>query len=101
MGLWTMITVIVVVSVLGGIISDYLKHRTKAVAANMDEYEARLNKMNKEMDALKQRIRNLETIAVAEPSDLVMDVDEDFGSETDEAFNEKLINQLAKKKKTR
>jgi hypothetical protein len=100
MGLWTMIAVIVVVATIGETIKVYLKTKEKSGAFDTQVKE-KLLRYEQEMEALRKRVRNLEAIAAGAPDEFSMkDVNEtdhfDFDS-TDE-FNEKLVNQLARKK---
>jgi hypothetical protein len=100
MGMWTMIAVIVVAGVIGEILKTYFKSQGNAqkVSKVLDE---RLQDYQQEMDGLKKRIRNLETIAATSPEDFqgasMSDAD-DFDFESTDEFNEKLVNQLSRKK---
>jgi hypothetical protein len=93
MGVFEMVAVIVTVSVIGGIITKWLETK-KGLGG---EATKRLERQEQELDALKKRIRNLETIVALEPS-------ERLGTSTDEsisleAYEDRLENQLAKQKK--
>lgn len=64
MGVFEMVAIIVTVSVMGGIITEWLKTK-KGMGG---EATKRLERQEAELDALKKRIRNLETIVALEPS---------------------------------
>lgn len=100
MGLWTMIAVIVVAATLGEVLKSYFKSKERA--ENVDtQLKERLQRYELEMEAMRKRIRNLEVIAAGSPEDFQADemIDPDkFDFETEDEFNEKLINQLARKK---
>jgi hypothetical protein len=94
MSVFEMVAIIVTVSVMGGIITKWLE--TKKGGLGGDAVK-RLERQEVELDALKKRIRNLETIVALEPS-------ERLGASTDEplsleAYEDRLENQLAKQKK--
>jgi hypothetical protein len=100
MTLWTMIAVIVVVATIGETIKAYFKSKEKS-GANDAQLKEKLKRYELEMEALRKRVRNLETIAAGAPGEFsvndTVEADQfDFDS-TDE-FNEKLVNQLARKK---
>jgi hypothetical protein len=95
-----MIAVIVVAGVIGEILKSYFKSQgnSQKVSQVLDD---RMREYHQEMDGLKKRIRNLETIAATSPEDFqgasMSDV-EDFDFESTDEFNEKLVNQLSRKK---
>lgn len=100
MTLWTMVAVIVIAGVVGETIKAYFKSKEKS-GVNDAQFKEKLMRYEQEMDALRKRVRNLEAIAAGAPGEFsaedVNDADQfDFDS-TDE-FNEKLVNQLARKK---
>lgn len=100
MSLWTMIAVIVVAGVIGEILKSYFKSQgsSQKVLQVLDD---RMREYQQEMDGLKKRIRNLETIAATSPEEFQgasMSDAEDFDFESTDEFNEKLVNQLSRKK---
>lgn len=100
MSLWTMIAVIVVAGVIGEILKSYFKSQgsSQKVSQVLDD---RMREYQQEMDGLKKRIRNLETIAATSPEEFQgasMSDAEDFDFESTDEFNEKLVNQLSRKK---
>jgi hypothetical protein len=105
MTLWTMIAVIVVVGVLG----DVLKQRYKSKGTSQETAEViqdHTRKLEIEMEALRKRVRNLETIAATAPDEfrsggMSAENDVDLDADNDDEFNERLVNQLAKRKRTR
>ncbi len=94
MGVFEMVAIIVTVSVFGGTISKWLETRKGSLGGDAAK---RLERQEQELEALKKRIRNLETIVALDPS-------ERLGASTDEplsleAYEDRLENQLAKQKK--
>jgi hypothetical protein len=94
MGVFEMVAIIVTVSVTGGIITKWLETKKGGLGGDAGK---RLERQEAELEALKKRIRNLETIVALEPS-------ERLGASTDEplsldAYEDRLENQLAKQKK--
>lgn len=94
MSVFEMVAIIVTVSVTGGIITKWLETRKGGLGADAAK---RLERQEVELESLKKRIRNLETIVALDPSDRI-------GSSTDETlslepFEDRLENQLAKQKK--
>lgn len=56
----------------------------------------------KRLDALKKRIRNLETIVALEPSNRLLELGNEPDVKDLDSFDERLVNQLAQlKKRTR
>jgi hypothetical protein len=100
MSLWTMIAVIVVAGTLGEVIKSYFKSQERAEKGDA-KLNDRLQKYELEMEAMRKRIRNLEVIAAGAPDEFqsedLSDPDK-FDFESEDEFNEKLINQLARKK---
>lgn len=100
MTMWTMIAIVVVAGCATEIAKHYFK-RTSVSDEGMSRIKEVINSQNKEIEALKKRIRNLEAIAATSPDEFrgtsMQDADE-FDHESEEEFNEKLINQLARKK---
>jgi len=100
MTLWTMVAVIVIAGVVGETIKAYFKSKEKS-GANDSQLKERLMRYEQEMDALRKRVRNLEAIAAGAPGEFSMnDLKEadNFDFDTTDEFNEKLVNQLARKK---
>lgn len=104
MSLWTMVAIIVV----AGVIGDVLKQRYKAkgnsekTAEIIDEKTRRIES---EMEVLRKRVRNLEAIAATAPDEFRASGSQssdftDLGSDDVDAFNERLVNQLARRKRT-
>lgn len=94
MGVFEMVVFIVSISVTGGIINKWIETKKGGLGGDAAK---RLERQEAELEALKKRIRNLETIVALEPS-------ERLGSSTDEsltveAYEDRLENQLAKQKK--
>ncbi|HAC16598.1 MAG TPA: hypothetical protein DCE78_11750 [Bacteroidetes bacterium] len=95
-----MVAVIVVAATLGEVLKSYFKSKERADKGDSKLTE-RLQRYELEMEAMRKRIRNLEVIAAGSPGDFQQEemIDPDkFDFETEEEFNEKLINQLARKK---
>jgi hypothetical protein len=66
MGVFEMVAVIVTVSVIGGIITKWLETKKGGLGGDAAK---RLERQEAELDALKKRIRNLETIVALEPTE--------------------------------
>ena len=100
MSVWTMIAIIVVAGTLGEVIKSYFKSKERADKGD-SKLNERLQRYELEMEAMRKRIRNLEVIAAGAPGEFqnedLSDPDK-FDFETEDEFNEKLINQLARKK---
>lgn len=100
MSFWTVMAIMVVAGVLGETLKAYFKSKEKA-AANDDQFKEKIRRYELEMEALRKRVRNLEVIAASSPGDFQGDPAADpdqFDFESEDEFNEKLINQLARKK---
>lgn len=100
MTLWTMVAVIVIAATIGETIKAYFKSKEKS-GANDAQLKEKLMRYEQEMDALRKRVRNLEAIAAGGPGEFGMDEMKDadsFDFDTTDEFNEKLVNQLAKKR---
>lgn len=100
MTLWTMIAVIVIAATVGETIKAYFKSKEKS-GANDSQVRERLMRYEQEMDALRKRVRNLEAIAAGAPGEFNLDDMKEadtFDFDTTDEFNEKLVNQLARKK---
>lgn len=100
MTLWTMVAVIVIAGVVGETIKVYFKSKEKS-GANDAKVNEKLMRYEQEMDALRKRVRNLEAIAAGAPGEFSMDdlkETDTFDFDTTDEFNEKLVNQLARKK---
>ena len=103
MTLWTFLTIFLTAAV----IAEVIKARYKAKARSGPDLEPKLIELQKrydvELEALRKRIRNLETIAASDPDDFqrkahgFTDLD-DFNETNVDAVNERLVNQLARKK---
>jgi hypothetical protein len=94
MGVFEMVVFIVSISVTGGIINKWIETKKGGLGGDAAK---RLERQEAELEALKKRIRNLETMVALEPS-------ERLGASTDEplsleAYEDRLENQLAKQKK--
>lgn len=104
MSLWTFLAIFLTAAVVG----EVLKQRYKAMAKTGFGLEPKLQELeqryNVEIEALRKRIRNLETIAASAPDEFsrksaAFDSGIDIDDETDaEELNERLVNQLARKK---
>ncbi|MCC5926409.1 MAG: hypothetical protein JJU41_07590 [Bacteroidetes bacterium] len=103
MTLWTFLTIFLTAAV----IAEVLKARYKAKARSGADLEPKLLEMQKkydvEMEALRKRIRNLETIAASDPDDFErkaqsFSMEDDFNETDSEDVNERLVNQLARKR---
>jgi hypothetical protein len=101
MSLWTMIAVIVVAGSIAEVLKSYFKRKSsgeevdKLLKTQMSRYE-------NELEVIKKRIRNLEVIAATSPDDFQDTANQDgdaFDFESEDDFNEKLVNQLARKKR--
>jgi hypothetical protein len=100
MTLWTMVAVIVIAGVVGETIKAYFKSKEKSGNSDAQTKE-KLLRYEQEMDALRKRVRNLEAIAAGAPGDFTSEEMKDadqFDFDTTDEFNEKLVNQLARKK---
>lgn len=100
MSLWTMVAVIVVAATMGEVLKSYFK--SKGNPAKVEELiKQKMGRYEEEIDALRKRVRNLEIIAASSPEEFqgtsMPDADS-FDFESEDEFNEKLVNQLAKKK---
>lgn len=100
MNLWAMIAIIVVAGSIAEVLKAYFKRKSsgeeveKILKTQMARYED-------ELQVMKKRIRNLEVIAATSPDefqDAGMQVGDEFDFESEDEFNEKLVNQLARKK---
>jgi hypothetical protein len=100
MNLWAMIAIIVVAGSIAEVLKAYFKRKSsgeeveKILKTQIAHYED-------ELQVIKKRIRNLEVIAATSPDEFqdtgIQDSDE-FDFESEDEFNEKLVNQLARKK---
>lgn len=98
MNLWVFLTIIIVAGILSEMMKHYFKYKSKATDALEPRMEAMNARHSEEIEALKQRVRNLEAIAAAAPEDFSGVDNVDFDTSDEEELNEKLINQLARKK---
>ena len=74
MDLWTMIVLIVLIGVGGGIVSDYMKtQRVKAKAGELSDGDTA--DLHAELDALRERVAVLEKIVTEERFDLGREID--------------------------
>ncbi len=97
MGLWDMIVAVTLIGALSGVISKWVESRK----AGGPELAGRLAALEADLDATKKRVRNLETIAAMEQdSREPLQLGEPDPNDPD-SFDEKLVNQLAAKKRTR
>lgn len=97
MGVFEMVVIIVTVSMIGGIIKKWLETKKGGLGGDADK---RLKQQEQEIDAMKKRIRNLETIVATEPTGRISALSEE--SLALDAFEDRLENQLAiQKKRTR
>lgn len=100
MGLWTMVAVIVVAATIGEVLKAYFKSKDRAEKVD-GQLKDRFQRYESELEALRKRVRNLEAIAATSPDEFtgqsMADAD-NFDFESEDEFNKKLINQLAKKK---
>jgi hypothetical protein len=101
MTLWTFLTIIIT----AGIISEVIKARYKYKAKASDQLEPRMQAMSErydhELEAMKKRIRNLEAIAASDPQDFRstgFEMEDDLDSANSDELNEKLVNNLARKR---
>lgn len=103
MNLWTFLTVIIVAGIVSEVLKSYFKHKSsgeevkKLVKDQVKRHDA-------ELETLRKRVRNLEVIAASDPGEfqgLTADDVSDFDTEDSDELNERLVNQLARKKKTR
>gem|GEM_PF-3793223 len=85
-----MVAIIVTVSVVGGIINNIVKSNR----AGGGDFAKQLKAQETELEAMKKRVRNLETIIASEPAPRSIDVDDEIIS-----YDSKLENQLSKAKK--
>lgn len=90
MGPFEMVVAIVIVSVVGGIVTKYLEMKK----GGGGDLAKQLKAQEAELEAMKKRIRNLETIIATEPEPRSLELDEDVIS-----YDAKLENQLSKPKK--
>jgi hypothetical protein len=90
MGVFEMVAIIVTVSVVGGIINNIVK----ANRAGGGDLAKKLKVQEAELEAMKKRVRNLETIIATEPEPRRLELEEDIIS-----YDAKLENQLSKTKK--
>lgn len=90
MGVFEMVTIIVTVSVFGGIVTKYLETR-KGLGG---EAGKRLQQVEAEQESLKKRIRNLETMVALDVPSKPLELDDEVIS-----FDDKLENQLSKTRK--
>jgi hypothetical protein len=103
MTLWTFLTIFLTAAV----IAEVIKAHYKAKSRSGSDLEPKLQEMQKrydvEMEALRRRIRNLETIAASDPEDFErksqsFTSEDDFNETDSEDVNERLVNQLARKR---
>lgn len=90
MGGFEMVAIIVTVSVVGGIINNIVK----ANRAGGGDLAKQLKAQEAELEAMKKRVRNLETIIAMEPESRPLELDDEIIS-----YDAKLENQLSKTKK--
>lgn len=101
MTLWTFLTIIVVAAIISEVIKSNYKMKAKTAGNLEPRIEALENKHKREMESLRNRVRNLETIAASDPDDFQrggMNMDVDLDAENPEELNQKLVNQLARNK---
>lgn len=96
MGVFEMVAIIVTVSVVGGIITKYIEHKKGGLAADAGK---QFKQMEAEVESLKKRVRNLETIVALEPSDNLLELGNEPDVKDLDSFDERLVNQLAQHKK--
>jgi len=104
MSMWTFLAIFLTAAVIG----EVFKQRYKAMAKTGMGIEPKLQELeqryNVEIEALRKRVRNLETIAASDPDEFSrksasFDSGMDIHDETDaEELNERLVNQLARKR---
>jgi hypothetical protein len=105
--MWTFLTIIVVASLLFGAFSEYQKSKLKNIKAQSDNNEA-FRDINTELASLRKRIENLEVIAASDSESFadrrksinIDDIELDQDDEP-ESQHQKLVNELAKKRKQR
>lgn len=90
MSVFDMVAIIVTVSVLGGIVTKYLEMKK----GGGGDLAKQLKAQEVELEAMRKRIRNLETIIATEPEPRSLELDEEVIS-----YDAKLENQLSKTKK--
>jgi hypothetical protein len=96
MGVFEMVAVIVSVSVFGGIITKYMEMRKGSMSGDAGK---QFKQMEAEVESLKKRVRNLETIVALEPSDKLLELGNEPDVKDLDSFDERLVNQLAQHKK--
>lgn len=100
MTLWTMIAVIVIAGSIAEVFKAYFKKKSSGEEIE-NIMKNQMSRYENELQVLRKRVRNLEVIAATSPDDFQAsgspDSDE-FDFESEDEFNEKLINQLARKK---
>lgn len=97
-----LITLIIVVSILGGYIIDYQKNKLKWQSKNKQS-DKELEEMRKLMQQMKRRIENLEAIAADSPSDFRGDENDpleriEIDEDTIKKENRSKINKIVKDK---
>ncbi len=100
MGLWTFLTLIIIVPVLVGAFNEYQKNKLRFKSNNQQ-----IGELHDEIKSLKKRIENLEIIAVSDP-DNFQDRFESDSTIDPETYSDKsgkyegLVNDLARKKQS-
>ncbi len=96
MGVFEMVAVIVSVSIFGGIITKYMEMRKGSMSGDVGK---QFKQMEADVETLKKRVRNLETIVALEPTDKFIELDAEPDVKDLDSFDERLVNQLAQHKK--
>jgi len=101
MTLWTFLTIIITAGIISEVIKSRYKYKSKAADQLEPRMQAMAERYDQELEALKKRIRNLEAIAASDPQDFRssgFEMDEDLDSTDSDELNEKLVNNLARKR---
>lgn len=96
MGVFEMVVIVVTVSIIGGIITKYMEMKKGGMTGDSGK---QLKLMESEVESLKKRVRNLETIVALEPSDNLLELGNEPDIKDMDSFDERLVNQLAQHKK--
>lgn len=96
MGVFEMIAIVVTVSVMGGILSKYIEQKKGGVSGDAGK---QLKQLESEVESLKKRVRNLETIVALEPTNKFIELGNEPDVKDLDSFDERLVNQLAQHKK--
>ena len=100
----TWIAIIIIVSVVGGLITEYQKNKMKMMSKS-NQNQKEVDEVRKLVNSLKTRIENLEAIAAGEPDEFktgagagMKEIEIDEMDQAEE--NKKAVSDLANKQRS-